>query len=108
MPASRGPAETSQVLTELATKQLEKLKEIMPQATRIGVLWNPTTPSHGPALQAVKQAGQKLGVALDPEPIQTADDFDSAFTRMNRRAAVYIDKILKGANPADLPVEQAS
>jgi len=155
----------SVLATELDVKAIEMLKEAVPQATRIGVLWNPTTPSQVPGLQSVRAAGEKLGLALHVVPATTVKEFDDALASMAqehvggvfvvpsplstmeraglaqlalqyrlptmfaarenvetgglmsygadrndliRRAALYIDKILKGANPAELPVEQAS
>jgi putative ABC transport system substrate-binding protein len=34
--------------------------------------------------------------------------YNANFVELTRQAATYIDKILKGAKPADLPVQQAT
>src|SRR5260370_13772356 len=74
----------SDLLTDLVAKQLEMLKEAMPQARRIGVLWNPSTPSHAVALKTIEAGGEKLRVQLRMVPARTAEEFDGAFSTMTR------------------------
>ena len=64
----------SMLLTDLSAKELEILKEAIPQATRIGILYNPTAPSHTLALKMLDAGGEKLGVQLLMVPARTAED----------------------------------
>src|SRR5262249_16385217 len=77
----------SELVTDLNAKALEMLREAVPGATRIGVLWNPTTPSQVPGLQSVKATGEKLGLALHMVSATRAEDFDAALASMAREAS---------------------
>jgi putative ABC transport system substrate-binding protein len=72
------------ILTDLVAKELEILKEAVPQATRIGVLFSPTAPSHRPAVRAVEIAGEKLGVELVMVSARNVEDFEGAFSTLTR------------------------
>ena len=69
---------------DLAAKRLDLLKEVVPHATRFGVLFSPTAPSHAPIVQATEGASAKLGVALHLVAVHTVEEFDGAFATLAR------------------------
>ncbi len=148
---------------EIAGKQLELLREAVPELSGVAVLWNPTNPAYLLYLREAQVAARAIGVQLQILEARSPGEFDRALAAMKReragallvlgdptflvhrtqladlatksrlpamyairefvdagglmaygaslpdlwrRAATYIDKILKGAKPGDLPVEQ--
>ena len=55
--------------TELGGKQLEVLKEAVPQVSRVAVLVNPANPGYGPGMQNLTVAAQALSVEVREYPL---------------------------------------
>lgn len=154
----------SMMMPELAGKGLEFLRELSPKLSRIAYLAHGKDPSHRLFLKEAQDAGQRLGMRVQPVIVQGPEEFESAFSAMKREragaliiqplfgntlglgpqlaelaarnglatissadvfaevgglmvhapdplatyqlVATYVDRVLKGANPAELPVEQ--
>ena len=150
---------------EVGPKLLELMHEVVPTATTMALLVNPTNPNADTMSRSLQAAARTLGLQLQVLPASTEGEIDSAFetlaqsragglviggdsffnTRreqlaalalrhavpsiyqervfaeagglighgsnvmeLYRQAGVYTGRIIKGAMPADLPVQQAT
>ena len=153
----------SALASEMGSKRVELLKDIIPHASRVAVLWNPDNKSKVTEWNDTQKAAKATGLSLISVEVRAPEEIEGAFasilrerpdamitltealTLANRerigqfalsnrvpmfaelrefavagglasygasrpdlwrRSATYVHKIMRGAIPADLPVEQ--
>jgi putative tryptophan/tyrosine transport system substrate-binding protein len=70
----------------LSTKRLSLLKAMAPQLRRVAMLWNKDDLGMSQRYQASAKAAQELGVTVLALGVRQPDDFNDAFTAMDKEA----------------------
>src|SRR5438094_207424 len=94
---------------DLNGKRLELLRELLRgQAEAVLVLNSSVFTSHRTQIAELAAKSRLPVTYYRREFVEDGGlmSYGESFTDLSRRAATYVDKILKGAKPADLPVEQ--
>lgn len=93
------------LVTELAGKRIELLKEAFPTVSRLGFVQNLGNPASPPQWEFAKATATALGLSLELFDVRTAQDIDTAFAGMAARRiealAVGIDALTQ-ANAAQI------
>jgi putative ABC transport system substrate-binding protein len=79
----RGPAANvtgmSNMTPDISGKRLELLKDLLPQLSRVVVLWNAVNPYPAIVFKEIQTAGQTMGIEVQSLEVRSPDDFDGAF-----------------------------
>jgi putative ABC transport system substrate-binding protein len=89
---------------ELREKYLELLKEAVPQATRFGVLWNPTNQVHKPSLKVIEAAAERLKVELHLAGVQDPKDLERTFGTLAEKRVEALVVFPDGMFLAQMPL----
>jgi putative ABC transport system substrate-binding protein len=81
----------TQLNVEIGPKRLELVRELIPTATIVGLLVNPTNPAARALSGGLEAAARDLGLQLDVLHASTERDIDDAFaTLVQRRASALV------------------
>ena len=81
---------------ELGAKNLELIRELLPSATKIGVLVNPKRPTADAQLKNIQDAAKVMGKTIRILPAVTKDDIESTF---NTVASEHLGALVVASDP---------
>lgn len=75
---------------EIASKQLELLREMTPAASRVACLMNPRNDSHAAFVAELRSAARKFGITLHLVGAASSDQLEDAFAAMAKERATAL------------------